>query len=152
MSARCNVVLVSVEDVENTASLLKYMLNISEDKAKEICENLPYTIYEDVPKQEAIRADNTLTPRGAKLDIIEIEDDVLYKIIINRCDPISDDKVKLIKALRDIMHIWDLKLAKQMIDATPITILESTTLDYAKNIEKQFDNYGLSSYITIEEM
>lgn len=150
MKVTYDVVLVSIEDVEKTISLLKYMLNINEDKAEEICNNLPYPIFEGISKADTISIENTLTGCGAKVEINEIVEETLYKIILNRCE--HDVKINMIKAVRDIMHVDDLKEAKRIVEDAPITLVQSVTLDYAKNIEDQFRNRNVSSYITIEEM
>ena len=100
MKVKYDVVLVSVEDKEKTISLLKYMLNTSEEKAREICDNLPYAIYEGIPKADTISIENALTGCGAKVEINEIIEDDLYRIILNRCE--HDVKINLIKAVRDI--------------------------------------------------
>lgn len=151
MSKEYKVILKKVENVDKAVELLKYMLNVGEQEAKNICDHLPRTLYKGISKAEAISIENTLAGCGAELEIIEIEEEPLYKVVLTQCDDV-DDEMMLIKAIKNIMHISTSREVAKMINEAPTTLIESTTLEYAKNLQTSFGTYGVSNYIEISEM
>ena len=141
-----NVVLKSAGDSKITvAKVMRDILDMGLTQAKDLVDETPCTILQNVDYDKALEVKKELEDYGATIDIVSggstetksKNSNLLDVKLVNA----GDSKITVAKVMRDVLDMG-LSEAKELVEKAPCIIATGLNKKQAEEIKKELEDYG----------